>query len=306
MNKVNGLAAKIATSIGAVILLSMITFIFTRVSGDPASLLIPSDATYEELLEMRALLGLDRSLPAQFLTFASGALKGDFGLSLRYGQPAMELVLARVPATLELAFFAALIGWAVAVPLGILSGCKPNSVWDAVARFIALFGQSMPVYWLGILLVMLFSIKLRLLPASGRGGFGHLILPGLALSLNLMGSVTRVLRASMVEILRQDYIRAARARGISQKALLFKHALKNGAVGMVTVIGLQLGSLVGGTVVTETVFAWPGLGRFIVQSIQFRDFPVVQAGVLFLAVVIALINTTTDLIYPLLDSRVRV
>jgi peptide/nickel transport system permease protein len=305
MNRGRSLAAKIGTSMGAVILLSLITFLFTRLSGDPAALLIPIDATYEELVQMRADLGLERSLLAQFVTFATNALRGDFGFSLRYGQPAMELVLGRVPATLELALSAALFGWLVAIPLGILAGYRPNSMWDRIARFVGLFGQSMPVYWLGILLIMFFSVRMRLLPASGRGSLGHLVLPSVALSLNLMGSVTRILRASMVEILRQDYIRTALAKGVSREVLLFKHALKNAAIGVVTVIGLQLGSLLGGTVVTETVFAWPGLGRFIVQSIQYRDFPVVQAGVLVLAVMIVVINAVTDLVYPLLDSRVR-
>lgn len=300
------LIGKLAVSVGAVVLLSLITFLFTRLSGNPAALLIPMDAPPEELARMQEALGLNEPLHVQFTKFAANAVRGDFGQSLRYQQPAMELVLNRIPATVQLAAAAAIIGWTVAIPLGILAGYRPNSFWDRIARLVALFGQSMPIYWLGILLIMFFAVKLQLLPASGRGDWRYLILPATALSLNLMGSVTRILRVSMLEVLRQDYIRTALAKGVSRRAVLFKHALKNASVGVVTVIGLQLGSLLGGTVVTETVFAWPGLGRFIVQSIQYRDFPVVQAGVLFLAVMIALVNMITDMIYPLLDSRMRV
>ncbi len=299
------LATKVLTSAGALFLLSMIIFLFTRLSGDPASLLLPMDAPPEQLAAMQTALGLDQPLPVQFARYLRGVIGGDFGRSLRYQEPALQLVLERIPATIQMAVAAAAVGWLIAIPLGILAGWKPNSTWDGAARLVALFGQSMPIYWLGILLIMLFAVRLQLLPAAGRGDWRYLVLPAAALSLNLMGSVTRILRVSIRQTLRQDYIRTARAKGVHAHMILFKHALKNASLGAVTVMGLQLGSLLGGTVVTETVFAWPGLGRLIVQSIQYRDFPVVQTGVLFLAAAVLAVNSVVDLLYPLLDSRLR-
>ena len=207
---------------------------------------------------------------------------------------------------MQLAGAAAVFGWVLAVPLGILAGARPNTIWDRLARLVSLFGQSMPVYWLGIVLILLLSVRWGWVPASGRGTWGHMVLPVMALSLNLMGSVTRVLRVQLQDILQQDYIRSARAKGLPMRSVLGKHALKNAGIGVVTVMGLQLGALLGGTVVTETVFAWPGLGRLVVQAIQFRDFPLVQAGVIVLASVVILVNLLTDLLYPMLDRRVGV
>lgn len=302
----NGFLHRLATAVATLWALSLLVFLLTRFSGDPAVLLLPSDASPEELVQLRQQLGLDRSLLHQYFVYLSQVVRGDFGQSLRYGTSAMGLVLERLPATMQLAGAAAVFGWVLAVPLGTLAGARPNTIWDRLARLVSLFGQSMPVYWLGIVLILLLSVRWGWVPASGRGTWGHMVLPVMALSLNLMGSVTRVLRVQLQDILQQDYIRSARAKGLPMRSVLGKHALKNAGIGVVTVMGLQLGALLGGTVVTETVFAWPGLGRLVVQAIQFRDFPLVQAGVIVLASVVILVNLLTDLLYPMLDRRVGV
>ncbi len=306
MQRGQSILHRLLTAAATIWALSLLVFLLTRLSGDPAALLIPSDASPEELAQLRSQLGLDQGLLRQYMVYLSQAVRGNFGDSLRYGTSAMRLVLERLPATMQLAAAAAVVGWTAAVPLGILAGARPNTVWDRLARFVSLFGQSMPVYWLGIILILFISVRWGLVPASGRGTASHMFLPVLALSLNLMGSVTRVLRVQLQDILQQDYIRSARAKGLSGTMVLGKHALKNAGIGVVTVMGLQLGVLLGGTVVTETVFAWPGLGRLVVQAIQFRDFPLVQAGVMVLAAVIIAVNLVTDLLYPLLDRRVGV
>ena len=302
----NGILHRILTALATLWALSLLVFLLTRFSGDPAVLLLPADASPEELVQLRQQLGLDRSLLHQYFIYMTQAVRGDFGRSLRYGTSAMALVLERLPATMQLAAASAIVGWTLAIPLGILAGARPNTFWDRLARLVSLFGQSMPVYWLGIVLIMVVSVRFGMVPASGRGTLAHMLLPVMALSLNLMGSVTRVLRVQLQDILKQDYIRSARAKGLPMRSVLGKHALKNAGIGVVTVMGLQLGALLGGTVVTETVFAWPGLGRLVVQAIQFRDFPLVQAGVIVLASVVIVVNVVTDLLYPLLDRRVGV
>ena len=268
-----------------VIGISMISFFFIHLSGDPVMLMLPGDASDQEIMELRQRLGFNDPIPVQYLRFAGNALKGNFGESLYYHVPVIELVTERLPASLELALAAMLIALVVAIPIGILSAVKRGSLTDMTSMLGALFGLSMPHFWLGIMLMLLFSVKLGWLPTSGRGGIEHLIMPSLALGMSLMAMFARLTRSVMLEVLSLDYIRTARAKGLREQIVIYKHALKNALIPLVTVAGMQFGFLLGGTVIIETVFAWPGLGRLVVQAIFNRDYPLVQAVVLVMAVI---------------------
>ncbi len=285
---------------------SLIAFGLMHLSGDPAALLLPPSATREDIELYRRELGLDRPLPVQYLDFLSHAVRGDFGRSIRHDQPAMQLVLERLPATIQLSAVALVLSLLFAIPLGILAAVKRGSIFDQASLVLSLVGQAFPVFWLGILLIIFFAENLRWLPASGRGGPQHLALPALALSAYSTAIITRLLRSSLLEVLSSDFIRTARAKGLADRAVLVGHALKNAALPVVTVIGLQIGALLGGAVITEEVFAYPGMGRLAVQAIANRDFTVVQAFVVLMAVVIVTMNLLVDLLYAWLDPRVKV
>jgi len=284
--------------------ISVIAFFFIHLSGDPVMLMLPADASHQEIEELRQQLGFNDPLYVQYWRFASKALQGDFGESLYYHVPAMELILERLPASLELALAAMAVALLVAVPLGILSAVKRGSFIDLGSMLGALFGLSMPHFWLGIMLILLFSVKLGWLPTSGRGGWEHLIMPSLALGMSLMAMFARLTRSVMLEVLGQDYVRTARAKGLKERLVIGKHALKNALIPLVTVAGMQFGFLIGGTVIIETVFAWPGVGRLVVQAIFNRDYPLVQATVLVLAVLFVLVNLLVDLLYVYLDPQI--
>ncbi len=284
---------------------SIVTFAILHLTGDPTALLLPQEATAEDRARFRHEMGFDDPLIVQYGRFLKGALRGDFGLSFRHNQPALQLVWDRMPATVQLTLAAMLISVSIAVPIGILSAVKRNSLLDHVGMVIALLGQSMPVFWLGIMLILVFGVKLRLLPAFGMGGIDHLILPALTLGMFTMARTARLTRSEMLEILGQEYIRTARAKGVPPWSVILRHALKNAAIPIVTVIGLEMGTLLGGAIITETIFAWPGVGRLTVQAIYNRDFPVVQAAVFTLACIFVLINFVVDILYTYLDPRVR-
>lgn len=285
--------------------ISAISFFFIHLSGDPVSLMLPPDASDAEIMEMRERLGFDDPIWVQYGRFLAGALTGDMGSSLHYKVPVMELVLERLPASLELAFAAMVVALVVAVPIGVLSAVKRGGMLDFVAMLAALFGLSMPHFWLGVMLILLFSVQLGWLPTSGYGTPAHLVLPALALGLSLMAMFARLTRSVMLEVLSQDYVRTARAKGLRETVVVGKHALRNALIPLVTVAGLEFGVLLGGTVVIETVFAWPGLGRLVVQSILSRDYPLVQAIVLVLAGIFVFVNLTVDLLYGVLDPEIR-
>lgn len=287
-----------------VIGISMISFFFIHLSGDPVMLMLPGDASDQEIMELRQRLGFNDPIPVQYLRFAGNALKGNFGESLYYHVPVIELVTERLPASLELALAAMLIALVVAIPIGILSAVKRGSLTDMTSMLGALFGLSMPHFWLGIMLMLLFSVKLGWLPTSGRGGIEHLIMPSLALGMSLMAMFARLTRSVMLEVLSLDYIRTARAKGLREQIVIYKHALKNALIPLVTVAGMQFGFLLGGTVIIETVFAWPGLGRLVVQAIFNRDYPLVQAVVLVMAVIFVGVNFLVDIIYVYLDPQI--
>jgi ABC-type dipeptide/oligopeptide/nickel transport system permease component len=302
--------------------ISLIVFILLHLSGDPAILLMPPDATKEDIDNFRTLMGFNDPLvlrwppweylrppwrvvtETQYGRFLGGLVHGDFGLSFRHQQPALGLVIERMPATIQLTLAAMLIAVCVAIPVGILSAVRRNSGVDHAGMVLALLGQSMPVYWLGIMLILLFAVRLNLLPAFGSGSLRHLILPAITLGAFSMARIARLTRSGMLEVLGQEYVRTARAKGLAERRIILKHALKNAAIPVITVIGLDLGTLLGGAVITETIFAWPGVGRLAVQAIANRDYPVVQSAVFVLASIFVLINFLVDILYTYVDPRV--
>jgi ABC-type dipeptide/oligopeptide/nickel transport system permease component len=284
--------------------ISAISFFFIHLSGDPVMLMLPGDASHQEIEALRERLGFNAPLYEQYLRFVTRALRGDFGESLYYRVPSMSLLVERLPASLELALAAMLIALVVAIPIGIVSAVKRGSLLDTGSMLGALFGLSMPHFWLGIMMILLFSVQLGWLPTSGRGTLAHLIMPAVALGMSLMAMFARLTRSVMLEILNLDYIRTARAKGLKERVVIGKHALKNALIPIVTVAGMQFGFLLGGTVIIETVFAWPGVGRLVIQAIFNRDYPVVQAIVLVLALIFVLINLVVDMVYVYLDPQI--
>ena len=299
------LASRLFRAAVALWLVSTVVFIVMRLSGDPVPLLLPPDAPRSEIFRVRAELGLDRPLPIQYVVFLGHVLRGDFGHSIHFRQPAFRVVLGYLPATFELGLTAFALALLVAVPIGVVSAVRRNTPIDHATMGLALIGQSAPTFFIGILLILIVSLNLGLLPTSGRESWRHLVLPALTLGAFAMASIARLTRSAVLEVLRADYIRTARAKGVSEALVVTKHTLKNAAVPIVTITGLQFGTLLGGAVVTETVFAWPGIGRLAIQSIYNRDYPIVQCTVFLSAVLFIVINFCVDLVYGLLDPRVR-
>jgi ABC-type dipeptide/oligopeptide/nickel transport system permease component len=300
------LLGRLITALGVILGVSIVVFFLTFLSGDPAVLMLPADANAEQVERFREEMGYNDPILVQYQRFFVRAIQGDFGNSIRHNQPALPLILHRLPATFQLSIFAMALAIALAVPLGILSATNRGRFLDFGGMFFALFGQSVPNFWLAIMMISLFSVTLGLLPTSGRGGISHMILPGVAIGINLMALLTRLMRSSMLEVLGQDYIRTARAKGLAERLVLSRHALRNALIPLVTVVGLQFGYILGGAVVIETVFMWPGVGLFTIQAIMNRDYPVVQASVFVLATAVVLINLLVDLTYTLLDPRIKV
>ena len=284
---------------------SFVVFFILHLTGDPALVLLPPDASPEDVRRFREAMGFNDPFFVQYGRFLGGALRGDFGQSIRHGESAFHLVAERMPATFELAGAALLLALVLSIPAGIISAVRRNTALDYFSTVVALLGQSMPTFWLGIMLILLFSVQFHLLPSSGRGTLEHLILPAVTLGLFTTARITRLTRSGMLEVLGQDYIRTARAKGVSNPPVVWKHALKNAAIPIVTIVGIELGTLLGGSVITETIFAWPGVGRLSVQAIANRDYPVVQAAVFLLATTFVVVNLLVDIIYTYLDPRIR-
>jgi len=290
------------------VLLGVATLVFSLihlVPGDPAQSMLGESAAPQEVEALRERLGLDRPLPVQYASFMGGLVRGDLGTSLRYGTPVVGEIAARVPRTAQLALAAMAVAIGLAVPLGILAAVYKDTVVDHGAMTIALAGISMPNFWLGPLLAILFSVKLGWLPVSGTGDWRHLVLPAATLGAALGAILARMTRASLLEELRELYVLAARARGVSKARAVLAHALRNSLIPVVTIIGLQLGAVLTGTIITETIFAWPGIGRLLIQAINFRDYPLVQGCILFISVTYVGMNLITDLAYGWLDPRIR-
>jgi len=297
---------RLIQAVGVVVGVSVFIFCLVRLlPGDPARMMLPESASAEQVQAMRRSLGLDQPIPVQYVIFASQAVRGDLGRSLFYGAPATEVVLGHLPATLQLAGFSLSFALLVAVPVGVLSAVRRDSIWDFLAIGLALAGQSMPAFWLGLTLILVFAVLLGVLPAAGSGSLAHLILPGITLGAYLMALVTRLVRSGLLDVLNEDYVRTARAKGLGAWAVTYGHALRNVLIPLITVVGLQLGSLLGGAVITETVFAWPGVGTVLFTAINARDYPLIQASVLLLSIFFVLINLAVDLLYAYVDPRIR-
>jgi ABC-type dipeptide/oligopeptide/nickel transport system permease component len=292
----------------AIVLLnvSLVVFVLVRiVPGDPARLMLGMEASEDAVQAARAQFGFDRPLYVQYVQFVGGALRGDLGQSVRFRRPVGDLLRESFPATLELALAATVIALLLAVPAGIYAAVHRDGVLDRLLMAGALIGQAMPIFWLGIMLITLFSVKLGWLPTSGRGSLAQLIMPSVTLSTYVMALLARLTRSNMLDVLREQYVRTARAKGLRETVIVHKHALMSAALPIVTVLGLQVGALLSGAVVTETVFNWPGIGTLALRAIQQRDYPVVQGVVLVSAALFVLINGMVDLAYRYLDPRVR-
>lgn len=283
----------------------LISFVILRVvPGDPAMMMMSDMATPEEMAAMRTALGIDKPLPIQFGIYILQVATGDLGLSYRSQTPALGLVVQHLGATFQLALAALVLTLIIAVPLGVLAAIRKGTWVDNALSGFALIGQSIPVFWLGIMLILVVSVQFRLLPTSGSGSWRHIVLPAVTLAAAQIALVARIMRSSMLEVLRQDYMRTAKAKGLSETSVILRHGMRNAFAPVVTVLGLQVGTLLGGAIITETVFAWPGAGSLIVNSIGARDYPVVQAMILVSALVFVVANLIVDIIYVILDPRV--
>ena len=300
------LARRIALTLP--VLIGVATLVFSLIHlipGDPAQAMLGEAAPQADVEELRRRLGLDRPLLEQYVTFLAGLVRGDLGTSLRTGLPVTSQILERMPATFELAAAAMLVAICVSIPLGIAAAVRRGTAVDHAAMTLALTGVSVPNFWLGPLLAIVFSVELGWLPVSGRGTPQHLILPAISLGAALAAILARMTRASMLEELREQYVQAARARGVARMRAIVRHAFRNSLIPVVTLVGLQFGAVLTGAVITETIFAWPGIGRLLIQSIGFRDYPLVQGCILLIAVTYVGVNLLTDLVYGVLDPRIR-
>ena len=290
------------------VLIGVATLVFSLihlVPGDPAQAMMGDGASPQDVAELRKTLGLDQPLLTQYASFLRHAIKGDLGVSFRTGQPVTQMVVERMPATAELAIASMIVAIVIAIPLGIVAAVFRGTAADYGAMTFALAGVSIPNFWLGPLLAIVFSVELGWLPVSGRGTVAHLVLPAISLGLALAAILARMTRASLLDELNELYVRAARARGVSRAMSITTHALRNSMVPLLTIIALQFGAVLTGAVITETIFAWPGIGRLLIQSIGFRDYPMVQGCILLIAVTYVTVNLITDLMYGVLDPRIR-
>ncbi len=286
--------------------ITLIVFVLVRASGDPAIILLPEDATMEQVELLRRSLGLDRPVLEQYVIYLGNLARGDFGMSLRFQhQPAFAIVMERLPATLQLASAALLVALLVSLPAGILAALYRDRWPDRLASTFSAIGEAMPNFWLGIMLILLFAVQLRAFPVSGQGSLAHLVLPAVTLGTGLAALLTRLMRSSLLEVLSQDYVRTATAKGLKWRTVLGKHALRNGLLAYVTVLGLQVASLMAGAVVTEQVFAWPGIGLLAIQAINSRDMAIIQTVVIVASLVVMFANLLVDVLYSLIDPRIQ-
>ena len=296
---------RVAAGVATIVVVTLTVFVMLRFSGDPASLLLPPDATIEQIESLRESLGLNRPLLVQYWQFIVRAVHGDLGISFRYKQPTLGLVFSHLPSTLVLAGAAILLAGSVGVPLGLIAAVRRGSWVDRLAQGLAAIGQSAPVFWTGMMLILLLAVHFQLFPVSGRYSASSIVLPSVTLAIFNLGLLMRVVRSEILDVLGMDFVRTAHAKGLTAPSVMLRHVLRNASIGIITVIGLQFGALLGGAVVTETVFAWPGLGRLTVDAIYIRDFPLVVAAVSVIAVMITALNILVDVTYALLDPRIR-
>ncbi|MFD1413278.1 nickel ABC transporter permease [Oceanobacillus jeddahense] len=292
----------IPTLLGVLVL---VFILIHSIPGDPASMVAGPEATPVEVENVRERLGLNDPIYIQFSNYVSGLFQGDIGTSMRSDRPVLEEIMTRLPTTITLTLMAVVMLVVVGLFAGIFSATKPNSFRDNSTMMVALFGISMPVFWTGILLILVFSYYIPIFPSGGNEGFTHFILPAIALGLSSSAILARLTRSSLLEVVNQDYIRTAKAKGVKERIVIYKHTLRNALIPVITIIGLEFGTLLGGAVLTETVFSINGVGRFLIQSIQFRDYPAIQGTVLFIALVFVFVNLIVDLSYSIIDPRIR-
>jgi peptide/nickel transport system permease protein len=292
-------------AIVVVFFVSAVVFWVSHGIGDPATLLAPVGATREQVVELSHQMGFDRPLWVQYGDFLAGAIHGDLGVSVRHQEPALGLILKTLPNTLQLAVLAQLIALIIAIPVGMLAATHRNSVFDHLAMLGAVLGQAIPSFWLGLMLIIIVGAGLQWLPVSGMGDWRNLVLPAITLSTYPLARTARLVRSGMLEVLAKEYITTAHAKGLSKWVILSRHAFRNAIIPIVTIVSLDFGQLLGGAIVTETVFAWPGLGRMVITAINTRDFPLIQASVIVVAVVFIVINLLVDIVYTYLDPRIR-
>jgi len=285
--------------------ISILAFSILHVIGDPVTLLLPQNAGKEEYLRYKHLLGLDQPVWVQYWKFVSRAVRGDFGKSWYGNMPAFPLVLERMPPTIYLTLSGLAVALLIAIPLGVVAALKRHSVVDTLCTMLAVAGQAMPIFWLGIMLIIIFAVRLKVLPASGYGTWQNFVLPAFCLGAFLAPLTMRLVRSGLIEVMNMEFIKTARAKGVGENMVVIKHAFRNACIPVVTVLGLQFGQLLGGAIITETVFAWPGVATLTVDSIRNQDFPVVQCAVVLFALVIVIVNTVVDILVGLIDPRVR-
>lgn len=301
------LLRRLAQTVPIALLVATLVFsLIHLIPGDPVEMMLGEGAQRSQVEELRHDLGLDRPLATQYLSFLAGLVRADLGMSLHFREPVIEILVRHYPATLELTLASMVVALLVSIPLGVLAASHRNRWLDHSSRVVALVGVSIPNFWLGPMLILLFSIQLDLFPVSGRTGWLSLVLPAVTLGTALAGLLTRMVRSSVAEELEKPYMTAALARGLRRSSVLRIHALKNAAIPVVTIIGLQFGVLLTGAIITETIFSWPGLGRLVIQAIRLRDYPLVQGSILAIALTYLVINLITDVVYAMLDPRIRV
>ncbi|GAB4533363.1 MAG: ABC transporter permease [Anaerolineae bacterium] len=283
----------------------LLVFFMVRITGDPAALMMPREASQEAVQAFREQMGFDRPLLVQFWDFLTGAIVGDFGKSLHFKTPAMPLVLERLPATLQLATAGLLMALIIGIPLGLIGGFNPGSTTDSVGRALALLGQSVPNFWLAMIMIIFFGVRLRWFPTFGRDQWNSVIMPAFVLGLPVMGQIVRLTRSAVLEIRGEDFIRTAHSKGLEPRVIYVKHVLRNVAIPLVSVIGVQFGYMLGGSIYIEAIFSWPGMGGLLEQAIGWRDYPLVQAIAVFTSVVVLALNLLTDLAYAVIDPRIR-
>ncbi|MDV2503650.1 MAG: ABC transporter permease [bacterium] len=290
------------------VVIGVVTVVFLIVHfipGDPVEIMLGEQAQAVDKEALRRQMGLDKPLHVQYVDFLARLARGDLGRSLHTKRPVLESIVRRLPATLELALAAMVVALVLAIPLGLLSAYKKDTVVDQGSMLFALLGISMPNFWLGPLLIIVFSLKLGWFPVSGRGGLAHVVLPAITLGTAMAAILARMIRASMLDVIQSDYITTARAKGVRESRVVLKHAFRNALIPVVTIVGLQIGGLLAGSIITETIFAWPGIGRLVIQAINARDYPLVQGCVLVIALGYVLVNFLTDLLYGFIDPRIR-
>jgi peptide/nickel transport system permease protein len=296
---------RLLRAVAALLVVTAVVFTLLHLSGDPAYILLTPEATAEDRAAFRAEYGMDRPLWVQYGRYLGRLVQGDFGQSLSFRTPAVAVALERLPATLELTLAAMALAVLISLPAAVLAAVRRGTLFDRALMIFTLIGQTVPTFWLGMVMILVLAVRFHLFPASGRGGVLHLVMPATALALWLTALLARVTRSEMIEALEQDYVRTARAKGLTERGIAARHALKNALLPIITVMGLQFGGLLGGAVMTETVFAWPGVGTMILDAILKKDMPVVLAGVVLVAVGFILVNLLLDLLYTVLDPRLR-